>query len=165
MSENLFMVQLSLCISGPFTRCLFPMYCLHIIAKGKRKERRFKEGHDGSKFPIFLRFFCWAVLLGPLPVLQIFYFCSVHGALWTTQKKSVVFLTFPAFFLSIFLSFYLLSFLFQLFITSSTPVFIGGISKSVQTGCYQGRKITSTTLERFGCCWFSYSTSYLVANN
>lgn len=102
MSENVFMVQLSLCISSPFTRCFSPMFCLHIIAKGVRKERRFKEGHDGSKFPISLRFLCQAVLLVLLPVLQIYYFCSVQGALWGPQKKCV--LTFPPFFLSFCLS-------------------------------------------------------------
>lgn len=117
MSEDVFMVQLSLCISSPFTRCFFsPMYCLHIIAKGVRKERRFKEGHDASKFPISLRFFCRAVLLGPLPVLQVSYFCSVHGALWAPRNKCVVFSNFSPFFffLSVFLS---LVFPFQLFIT------------------------------------------------
>lgn len=86
----------------------FPMYCLHVIAKGVRNERRFKEGHEASKFPISLRFFCLVVLLGLLPVLQNPYFCSDLEALLSTPRY-VVFPISPLF-LSFFL--FLLSFVF-----------------------------------------------------
>ncbi|XP_068446035.1 DAZ-associated protein 1 isoform X4 [Clinocottus analis] len=47
-------------------------------AKGMRKERRFKEGDDGSKSPMSLLV---SLLLGGPSRTAPFYFCFVHGAL------------------------------------------------------------------------------------
>lgn len=136
------------------------MYCLYIIAKGVRKEGRFKEGHDASKFPIPLRFFCRAVLLGPLPVLQIYCFGSVHGA---TQKKCVVYSNFSPFF-SFFLSFYLLSFHSSYLKCSLLQCLL--VTFPNLTGCYHGRKISLPVR------WWNdlaatvfFFTSHLVANH
>lgn len=151
MSENLFMVQLSLCISGPFTRCFFPMYCLHIVAKGVRKERRFKGRHDASTFPIPLWFFSLVVLLDHSLLLH-----------FENPKRNVYFLTFPPlfFFLSILLYFHCsclscssLHYLVEIFWNPLDVTRAGKLP------------FTSRMLERFGGNWFSYSTNHLVANH
>ena len=95
----------------------FPMYCLHIVAKGVRKERRFKGGHDASTFPIPLWLFSLVVLLDHSLLLH-----------FEHPKRNVYFWTFPP--LSFFLSFYFTVFLLELFIRFPTPVLSGNISKS-----------------------------------
>lgn len=147
------MVQLSLCISSPFTRCFFLMYCLHIVAKGVRKERRCK-GHDASKFPVSRRFF-W-LIDGPVGIFPsssdfLFLFCS--WVTLSTLKEIFIYKNASPFFYP---SFFFLSFHYIFLEPSVLQYLLVTFLNPVLTRCYQGRKITShpQVAERFGCSWF-----------
>lgn len=79
------------------------MYCFHIIVKGVRKERTFK-GHDATKFPVSLRFFCRAVLFVPLRSSDFFFFLPFMEHFKHPKRNVLYFLTLPPFFLSFCLS-------------------------------------------------------------